>query len=180
MTVLADVLSLLVGSVLLLAGVLKLRHRTDLNQVLEAVAGWVPPPLREAVARILPLVEVGAGGGLLLWPRQYELVVGVCFLFGIFSLLTLWIAASKQDVSCRCFGRYFAAGPWTAFLRSALLFAASLGAVLLQPPIERQGLVLIERVLPYLLSAAVFVYGWILAEARDVRDARLANQRGDV
>lgn len=154
MTLLGDVLSFSLGGLLILAGVLKLSNRADLSAVLKSLVPGLPEPLRSTLSFWLPRIEIVCGIASLLPWRPPIIGWTVCFLFVSFFLVSLWIAVTRADITCQCFGDYFRTGRGIALLRSVIFLAMAATVVAVSPqaaPLARLG----ELALAYFLTGVL-------------------------
>lgn len=97
------VISALLGGLLLLAGVPKMRDRSSM---LTAVQGYriLPAPAERAVALVLPFVEVVLGA-LLVAGVGAPLVpaLAAALFLAFFGGLTINLARGRRDLDCGCF-----------------------------------------------------------------------------
>ena len=132
-------LSCVVGAVLLVAGIPKVR---DGQAMIRAVRGYrvLPDPVAVVVGRVLPWLEIVLGVGLILGiaPRVTGAVASAMFL-AFFAGLTINLLRGRRDLDCGCFA--FSAGSeeiahigWWHSVRAAA-FAILAAAVTLTPEI---------------------------------------------
>lgn len=123
-----------VGSVLLAAGLLKLRSRSEFAQAI-SLYGVVPTSLVLPIAALLPSAEALLGLALLLGIAVRVAAFLSAVLLVAFVIAIAWNLARHRDIPCGCFGSVSAArvGP-AALLRSFCLFLLAAVAALFANP----------------------------------------------
>jgi len=117
----------LVAGVLLLAGAAKLRDRAAFSEVLAGLG--IPGPLGPAVARGLPIVELGLAGALLVPQTSTGGAVGALVLLLVLTA-TVGVALTRgraADCGCLGTGRSAALGGLT-LLRNGVLVGSPAGS----------------------------------------------------
>lgn len=114
----------LLGAVLLVAGIAKLRDRSGFAASIRAF-GFVPPSLSRPTAAILPVIELGCGVSLLI---GFAVPVAAAAATGLLVIFSVGIAGNLRrgrTAPCACFGAGTARrlGP-SALVRNLLLLAA--------------------------------------------------------
>lgn len=182
-------LTSLLGGLLLIAGVPKLRDRRGM---LAAVQGYrlLPPVLERAVARGLPWGEVLLGTLLILGvgPRVTGLLAAA--LFTVFAVaLGINLLRGRRDLDCGCFafaetGQAPRIG-WPHVVRALALAAGGAGAVLLSNGLGATSVV--EYLLGWSLAALVLSAIWaavfaakVIHPGRRPVDTHLARARDEL
>jgi uncharacterized membrane protein YphA (DoxX/SURF4 family) len=120
----AFVLRLALGLVFLYAGYVKLRQPWYVFAGMIDNYGVVAPSVSEAIARVLPPLEVVLGVALLAGLyRKISSAAAIVLLVPFFALM-VWAYAKGMKIDCGCFGPGQMLGPRT-ILRDGLLVAAS-------------------------------------------------------
>jgi uncharacterized membrane protein len=104
---------------------------------LSAVAAYalLPSPMVTAVARILPVMEITLGAGILLPATRTFALTGLMGLFLLYALaMAINLARGRHDIDCGCGGKSQPIS-WALVLRNLVLCAAALIAS--QPALER-------------------------------------------
>lgn len=96
--------SMIVGLVLLAAGVAKLRSPMGASGDVLAQLTVLPAWIRRVVAGLLPFIEIGAGGLLLFNAGWWWVSVFVVAMLGFFTLTVVTLRLSGKSVRCACFG----------------------------------------------------------------------------
>lgn len=147
---------LFLGTVFLIAGVLKIADSTDLSDTARKIVGFDSPGLALAV-KSLPWIEVFLGAGLL--TGLLTLVFGVLALLLLVGLTSAAVVARLRGVKapCNCFGRIKRdeIGP-SLLVRNALLVCLATSIVVLtRDPIASSTATALET--------GVSSYPWLLA-----------------
>jgi uncharacterized membrane protein YphA (DoxX/SURF4 family) len=119
-------LRLLLGGLLLIAGVTKLADRAAFR---DAVAEYdvLPPTLARPFANLVPIVELTLGALLLFGLLTVPAAALAVPLFGSFALAIAINVSRGRHIDCHCFGSTTSDQiGWSALLRSSLLASAAL------------------------------------------------------
>jgi hypothetical protein len=96
--VIAHVLAALVGSVIAIAGALKIVNRAQWIRDANAQHLW------PAVTHVLPFLELLLGALLIVLPPHAFVLGSATLLLLIFTTYLVALIASKSNVPCACFG----------------------------------------------------------------------------
>jgi uncharacterized membrane protein YphA (DoxX/SURF4 family) len=126
------------AAILLLAGIFlpsawsKLRALDEFTGIV-ADYRLVPAPLVEPVARILPVLEIAAGLGIVLPPTRPAAAGLACALLLLFAAaMAINLARGRREIDCGCYlGRQKERIGWPLVVRNLLLAAVAL--LLLRP-----------------------------------------------
>ena len=123
------VLRLLLGLLLLVAGLIKLRDPLNFRHALDAF-GFLPLKITIPVAVVLPPFEVLCGLAIILGFRTRAMVSAAAGMLLIFSAVLGWLLISGRSVDCGCFGRaeLLNASPPIALVRN-LVFLVVAGVI---------------------------------------------------
>jgi len=122
----------IVGAILVVAGLAKLRHPESFKATLLAF-GIVPSGLFPPIAVLLPILEFTLGLALLLGIMVRIAGVASAVLLGAFAVLISWNLVHGRRPSCGCFGATTEPiGPRT-FVRNIVLVVLSLVAAQASP-----------------------------------------------
>lgn len=123
-------LQLIVGSVFVYAGYVKLRQPWYVFAGMIDNYGVVPPSVSEVIARVLPALELLLGLALITGVCPKTSSAAAVFVLLPFFALMVWAYGRGMNIDCGCFGPGQALGPRT-ILRDAALLAASAWLMLL-------------------------------------------------
>ncbi len=116
---------LLVAAVFLMAGLMKAREG---NRFVETVRKYdfIPAPVVRPFARMLPLVELGAGALLFIGPY---VAIGAALSIGMLSAFVVasgWAMRKGLSLECDCFGLLYRERiGWSTIARDAVLVGAA-------------------------------------------------------
>jgi len=123
---------LLLVTVFAVAGVAKLRDRDATWAMLRAFGANVRAS--DAMARVLPWLELLVAVGLLFGASAFWAALGACALLGAFTLAIVVNLARGRRPECRCFGQLASAPIGPATIVRNLLFAALAATAFVVPP----------------------------------------------
>lgn len=93
-----------VGTLLLFAGATKLVDRRGFLEALRGY-GFLPAALNRIVSWVVPTVEIGVGGGLLLGVRTREVALAAAGLLLAFTAWVIIALIRGRVIDCGCFSR---------------------------------------------------------------------------
>ncbi|WP_395245166.1 MauE/DoxX family redox-associated membrane protein [Agromyces sp. MMS24-K17] len=184
--------SALLGGLLLLAGIPKLRDRAGM---LVAVQGYrlLPAPLERLVAAVLPVVEVALGALLVAGLGAPWTPLAASALFVVFFAgLAINLLRGRRELDCGCFAFAKAEGhaPRIGWFHAgrALVLAALAGGLAVVPggygpgftPVGEQVLGLATAVLVVAAIAAAMTLRTIVNPGRRTVDSHLAQARQEL
>lgn len=149
------IVSWILGSVFLVAGVAKIRGRRQFTLAIGALVRSATA--RRAIGWVFPLVEVCAGSMLLIAPLRGPgsvLAIALCLLFVLIALDTM---ASKRVLDCNCFGPFSRGVLGTSGLvRNILLLGLAVIVVVQEHAVSLTQLMAVLLIISAIISIAVF------------------------
>ncbi len=151
------------GAVLLAAGIAKLRRRGPFEEAVVEFA-LIPRLSQGFIIKILPIVEIVIGVLLLTGYYASMAILSALILLHAFAAASIATMARSKRVSCGCFGRRTDVLTWRVVLRNLGLIAMGLVAASATPPsFTIEGLLvhshttqpLVNLVMSYIMAAAI-------------------------
>jgi uncharacterized membrane protein YphA (DoxX/SURF4 family) len=123
----AAIVRILAGGILLLAGLAKLRM--GYREVLRSVVAYkvLPYPMAKAWARVLPLLELMLGAGLIAGMFIPIVATTAAALMVLITGAVAQAVIRNRRVACRCFGTGGTLVSWAVVVRNSVLITALAG-----------------------------------------------------